>query len=220
MSDQKDSAERKRSENVTWHDSAVTREAREERRGHRGAVLWFTGLSASGKSTLAVEVEKRLFAHGYFSYVLDGDNIRHGLNGDLGFTPDDRMENIRRVGEVAKLFAESGALVLTAFISPYRRDRDRVRSLVNRPTDFVEIHVSCPVEVCEARDPKGLYKKARAGEIPNFTGIDAPYELPEVAELTVETNIHDVDACAEQVMEFLRDNGYISNEPRLHAVGG
>ena len=220
MSDKKNSGDRQRSENVTWHSSSVTREAREDRRGHRGAVLWFTGLSASGKSTLAIEVDKRLFARGHFSYVLDGDNVRHGLNGDLGFTPDDRMENIRRVGEVAKLFAESGALVLTAFISPYVRDRDRVRDLVTRPTDFVEIHVSCPVEVCEARDPKGLYKKARAGEIPNFTGIDAPYEEPEAAELTVETNMHDVETCADQVIQFMMDNGYISNEPRLHAANG
>jgi len=209
-----------RSENVTWHGASVTREAREERRGHRGAVLWFTGLSASGKSTLAVEVDKRLFAGGHFSYVLDGDNVRHGLNGDLGFSPDDRMENIRRVGEVAKLFAESGAIVLTAFISPYCRDRDRVRELVTRPTDFVEIHVSCPVEVCEARDPKGLYKKARAGEIPNFTGIDAPYEEPARAELTVQTDRHDVETCTEQVIEFLLDNGYISDEPRLQAANG
>lgn len=220
MSDDSNKGGRQRSENVTWHVGSVTREAREERRGHRGAVLWFTGLSASGKSTLAVEVDKRLFALGHFSYVLDGDNVRHGLNGDLGFTPDHRMENIRRVGEVAKLFAESGALVLTAFISPYSEDRDRVRELVTRPTDFVEVHVSCPVEVCEARDPKGLYKKARAGEIPNFTGIDAPYEQPEAAELTVETNLHDVETCAAQVIEFLMEHGYISNEPRLHAANG
>lgn len=219
MSDQ-DNKGRQKSTNVTWHDSSVTREAREDRRGHRGAVLWFTGLSASGKSTLANEVERRLFDEGYFSYVLDGDNVRHGLNGDLGFSPDDRMENIRRVGEVAKLFAESGALVLTAFISPYRRDRDRVRELVNRPTDFIEVHVSCPVEVCEARDPKGLYKKARAGEIPNFTGIDAPYEEPSEAELTVRTDQGDVNACAEQVIKYLRDEGYISGEPRLRAANG
>ena len=133
---------------MTWVQSAVTREARENRRGHQSAVLWFTGLSASGKSTLATEVEKELFSEGHFSYVLDGDNFRHGLNGDLGFSPEDRTENIRRVGEVAKLFAESGALVLTAFITPYRRDRDRVRALVTRPQDFIEIHVSCPVNVC------------------------------------------------------------------------
>jgi len=215
-----DDTARRRSQNVTWHEGHVTREAREERRGHRGAVLWFTGLSASGKSTLAVEVEKALFREGYFSYVLDGDNIRHGLNGDLGFTAEDRTENIRRIGEVAKLFAEAGALVLTAFISPYRQDRDRVRDLMSRTSDFVEVHVSCPVEVCEARDPKGLYKKARAGEIPNFTGIDAPYEAPETPELVVETNVYDVGACVDQVLSYLRQHGYISSESRLRAVSG
>ena len=220
VNDDTGQVKRQRSTNVTWVKSAVTREAREDRRGHQGAVLWFTGLSASGKSTLATEIEKQLFAEGYFSYVLDGDNFRHGLNGDLGFSPEDRMENIRRVGEVAKLFAESGALVLTAFISPYRDDRDRVRALVNRPRDFIEIHVSCPVDVCEARDPKGLYKKARAGKIPDFTGIDAPYEKPEQAELRVETDVHDVWTCTEQVMDFLRANEYISNEPQLHADPG
>jgi adenylylsulfate kinase len=205
---------------VTWHDSAVTRDAREERRGHRGAVLWFTGLSASGKSTLAVEVEKALFRGGYFSYVLDGDNIRHGLNGDLGFTAEDRTENIRRIGEVAKLFAESGALCLTAFISPYRDDRDRVRELMSRSRDFIEVHVSCPVEVCEQRDPKGLYKKARAGELKNFTGIDAPYEAPESAEVVVETNVYDVETCVDQVLEYLKEHEYISSESRLRAVSG
>ena len=220
MNEQHEDRGRRRSKNVTWHDSAVTREAREERRGHRGAVLWFTGLSASGKSTLAVEVERALFREGYFSYVLDGDNVRHGLNGDLGFSPEDRTENIRRIGEVAKLFAESGALVLTAFISPYREDRDRIRELMSRSNDFVEVFVSCPVEVCEGRDPKGLYKKARAGEIPNFTGIDAPYEEPESPELVVETNLFDVEACVAQVMGFLRDHDYISSEPRLRAVSG
>ncbi|MGH7540822.1 MAG: adenylyl-sulfate kinase [Gemmatimonadota bacterium] len=211
---------RKRSENVVWQESAVSREEREARRGHRGAILWFTGLSASGKSTLASEVEKRLFTEGYFSYILDGDNVRHGLNGDLGFSPDDRTENIRRIGEVAKLFAEAGAVVLTAFISPYRRDRDRIRDLMTRPGDFVEIHVSCPLEVCEARDPKGLYRRARAGEIRDFTGIDAPYEEPEAPELVVETNVYDVPECADLVVGYLRDHGYIAREPKLRAVSG
>ena len=219
-SDGKEGHERQRSQNVTWHENLVTREAREERRGHRGAVLWFTGLSASGKSTLSIEVEKALFMAGYFSYVLDGDNVRHGLNGDLGFSAEDRTENIRRVGEVAKLFAESGALCLTAFISPYREDRDRVRELMSRTTDFVEIHVSCPVEVCEQRDPKGLYKKARAGEISNFTGIDAPYEDPEAPEIVVETDVHDVATCVDQILDYLKDHGYISSESRLRAVSG
>ena len=209
-----------RSKNVTWHDSSVTRDNREDRRGHRGAVLWFTGLSACGKSTLAVEVERALFRGGYFSYVLDGDNVRHGLNGDLGFTAEDRTENIRRIGEVAKLFSESGALCLTAFISPYREDRERVRDLMTRSGDFVEVFVSCPVEVCEERDPKGLYKKARAGEIPNFTGIDAPYEAPQTPEIVVETSVHDVATCVEQVLDYLREHGYISSESRLRAVSG
>lgn len=211
---------RQRSENVVWQETAVSREEREDRRGHRGAILWFTGLSASGKSTLASEVDKRLFSEGYFSYVLDGDNVRHGLNGDLGFSPEDRTENIRRVGEVAKLFAESGAIVLTAFISPYRQDRDRIREIMTRPRDFVEIHVSCPLEVCEARDPKGLYRRARSGEIRNFTGIDAPYEAPDAPEIVVETNVYEVAECADQVVRYLRDHGYISREPRLRAVSG
>ena len=211
---------RRRSENVVWQESQVGREARETRRGHRGTVLWFTGLSASGKSTLAIEVEKRLFADKYFSYVLDGDNVRHGLCGDLGFSPEDREENIRRVGEVAKLFAESGAVVVTAFISPYRKDRRRIREIMTREGDFVEVYVSCPLEVCEARDPKGLYKKARAGEIKEFTGIDAPYEAPEAPELVVQTNVYDVATCADQVIEYLRDHGYIGREGQLRAVSG
>lgn len=159
---------------------------REKRNGHRGAVIWMTGLSGSGKSTLAVNLEEELFNLGYHTYVLDGDNVRHGLNGDLGFAPDDREENIRRVGEVAKLFADSGSIVITAFISPYRKDRQRVRSIMGEG-DFIEIFVDAGLEVCEERDPKGLYKKARAGEIENFTGIDAPYEEPENAEIVVDT---------------------------------
>ncbi|MFQ5678707.1 MAG: adenylyl-sulfate kinase [Gemmatimonadota bacterium] len=209
----------RKSTNVYWQKNPVSRAEREHRRGHRGAVLWFTGLSASGKSTLAFEVEKRLFEAGYFSYVLDGDNVRHGLNSDLGFSPDDRQENIRRIGEVAKLFAEAGAIVLTAFISPYRRDRDGIRSLMERDGDFVEIFVSCPLEVCEARDPKGLYRKARAGEIRQFTGISAPYERPAVPELLLETDRSSVDECATRVMDYLREHGYI-RAPRLRAVSG
>lgn len=209
-----------KSDNVVWQQNQVGRDERERRRGHRGSVLWFTGLSASGKSTIAIQVEKRLFEEGYFSYILDGDNIRHGLNGDLGFKPDDRAENIRRVGEVAKLFAESGAIVLTAFISPYRQDRDRIRETMTRDGDFVEVFVSCPLEVCEARDPKGLYARARQGEIRDFTGIDAPYEEPSAAEVVVETNLYDIDACVDQIFDHLRENGYISREDRLRAVSG
>lgn len=210
----------RKSSNVHWQRNPVSREEREDRRGHRGAVLWFTGLSASGKSTLAFEVEKRLFEEGYFSYVLDGDNVRHGLNSDLGFSPDDRQENIRRIGEVAKLFAEAGAIVLTAFISPYRRDRDRMRSLLERKGDFVEIFVSCPLEVCETRDPKGLYKKARAGQISDFTGIGAPYEPPATPELILKTDQHAVEECALQLMNYLRDHGYIRRPRSLRAVSG
>lgn len=210
---------RQKSDNVVWQKKAISRDERERRRGHRGAVLWFTGLSASGKSTLAMEVEKRLFAEGYFTFVLDGDNIRHGLNGDLGFSPEDRQENIRRVGEVAKLFAEAGAIVLTAFISPYRNDRRRIRDLMSRDGDFVEVFVSCPLEVCEARDPKGLYRRARAGEISDFTGIDAPYEEPEEPEIVVETDRMDAEACVRRILGFLRERGYIG-EPRLRATGG
>ena len=203
--------------NVFWQRGTVSREDREARRGHRGCVLWFTGLSASGKSTLAQCVEERLFEEGYFTYVLDGDNMRHGLSGDLGFSPEDRTENIRRVGEVAKLFAESGAIVATAFISPYRRDRRRVRDLMTRDGDFIEVFVSCPLEVCERRDPKGLYHRARAGEIKDFTGIDAPYEAPEAAELVVETQDREIEECVDQILEHLRRNGYIRPEPASRA---
>lgn len=198
-----------KSTNVVWHSGQVGRHQREHGRGHRGAVLWFTGLSGSGKSTLAVAAEKDLFNLGCATYILDGDNVRHGLNGDLGFSPADRTENIRRIGEVAKLFADAGCLVLTAFISPYRGDRDRVREIMAGDRDFVEIHVSCPLETCESRDPKGLYKKARAGEIPEFTGISAPYEEPLTPELVVQTGELSVEECAGQVVEYLRENGYL-----------
>ena len=201
------------SKNVFWQRNPVSREDRESRRGHRGCVLWFTGLSASGKSTLAMQVEQRLFEEGYFTYVLDGDNVRQGLSADLAFSPEDRTENIRRIGEVAKLFAEAGAIVATAFISPYRRDRDRVRRLMSREEDFIEVHVSCPIEECERRDPKGLYRRARAGEIPDFTGIDAPYEPPEAAELVVETQGREVEECVEEIVSFLRRRSYIQPEP-------
>ncbi len=211
-----------KSKNITWVESHIGREAREERRGHRGVVLWFTGLSGSGKSTLALAVERYLFERGHFTYVLDGDNVRHGLNRDLGFSHEDRTENIRRIGEVAKLFAEAGAIVATAFISPYREDRDSVRRMMSRDGDFREVFVSCPLEVCEERDPKGLYKKARAGEIPNFTGIGAPYEAPEVPELVLKTDQHDVESCVLQVVQHLEDNGYITvpeNEVATETTG-
>jgi adenylylsulfate kinase len=164
-----------KSQNITWSEAIVTREERWARNGHRGAILWFTGLSSSGKSTLARMVEKELFDRGCLTTILDGDNVRHGLNRDLGFSPEDREENIRRIGEVAKLMLDAGLIVLTAFISPYRADRDRNRALVGAG-EFVEIFCRCSLEECERRDPKGLYKKARAGLVPEFTGISAPYE--------------------------------------------
>jgi adenylylsulfate kinase len=198
-----------KSTNVHWHEGHVSREEREGRNGHRGAILWFTGLSGSGKSTLANAVDHRLHELGLSSYVLDGDNVRHGLNGDLGFSPEDRTENIRRIGEVAKLFADAGTFALTAFISPYRDDRDRIRNTTPRSDDFVEIFVYCPLDICEERDPKGLYKKARAGEIPEFTGVSAPYEEPAAAELVVDTAASTLDECVDQVLRYLVERGYV-----------
>src|SRR5215470_15561510 len=171
--------------NIVWHQGAVNRADREKVNGHKGCTVWLTGLSGSGKSTIAVDLEKRLWERGVRAYILDGDNIRHGLNKNLGFSPEDRTENIRRIGEVAKLFTEAGMVALTAFISPYRADRDQVRALM--PDDFVEVLVECPIEVCEQRDVKGLYQKARAGQIKEFTGISAPYEPPLTPELILRT---------------------------------
>ena len=200
-----------KAENLTWHIGEVDREARAAAHGHRGAVLWFTGLSGSGKSTIGHRVERMLIERGAFAYVLDGDNVRHGLNSDLGFAPEDRVENIRRIGEVARLFADAGGLVLSAFISPYRADRDRVRALMGSG-EFIEVFVDTPLEICEARDPKGLYKKARAGEISNFTGLDAPYEVPESPEVHLETANLSVDEAAAQVIRYL-DEQNILGEP-------
>jgi adenylylsulfate kinase len=194
--------------NIHWHEGAITRADRERAHGHRGATLWFTGLSGSGKSTLARALEEVLFERGCQVYVLDGDNIRHGLNRDLGFSPADRTENIRRIGEVAKLFTDFGALVLTAFISPYRADRAAVRALMYEG-DFVEVYVEADLNVCEDRDPKGLYKKARRGEIPEFTGVSAPYEAPEAPELVVRTDRNTVDECVAQLIGFLQARGYV-----------
>lgn len=194
------------SDNVVWHHATVTRARREAQNGHRGAILWFTGLSGAGKSTLAHEVEEYLHRRGCRTFVLDGDNVRHGLCGDLGFTAADRVENIRRIGEVAKLFMEAGVIVLTAFISPFREERGKVRNMV-RPGEFVEIYCQCPLEVCEQRDVKGMYKKARAGEIGHFTGISSPYEAPQHPELAVNTSEHDLHDCVQQVMEILSQGG-------------
>ena len=194
--------------NIVWHQGNVTRADREKINGHKACTVWLTGLSGSGKSTIAVDLEKRLWERGIRSYILDGDNIRHGLNKNLGFSPADRTENIRRIGEVAKLFTEAGVVALTAFISPYRADRDQVRALM-AAGDFVEVHVDCPVEVCEQRDVKGLYKKARAGEIKEFTGISAPYEAPTKPELTMNTAGQSVEASANQVLAYLEKQGII-----------
>ena len=177
-------------------------------RRHRGCTVWLTGLSGSGKSTIAVEVEKRLLERGVRTYILDGDNIRHGLNQNLGFSPEDRTENIRRIGEVAKLFSDAGLVALTAFISPYRADRDQVRAIM-QPGDFIEVFVDCPVEVCEQRDVKGLYKKARAGEIKEFTGISAPYEAPSKPEMVLETSGQSVEKSALQILAYLEQQGII-----------
>ena len=198
-----------KSTNITWHQSEIDQAAREELLKQKGCVIWFTGLSGSGKSTVANQVAGHLHQSGQITYVLDGDNIRHGLNKNLGFSPEDRQENIRRIGEVAKLFADAGLITTTAFISPYRQDRDAVRDIMS-PDRFIEVFVDCPLEVCENRDPKGLYKKARAGELKGFTGIDAPYEAPQNPELIVNTNELDVAGCTEQVIAYLMEHGLTS----------
>jgi len=194
------------STNVVWHHATVTRARREAQNGHRGAIIWFTGLSGSGKSTLAHVVEESLHQRGCRTFVLDGDNVRHGLCGDLGFSAQDRQENIRRIGEVAKLFMEAGVIVLTAFISPYRADRERVRGMVEHG-DFIEIYCDASIEVCEARDVKGIYKKARAGQIVEFTGISSPYEAPENPELILNTGRSELEACVQQVIGELGQRG-------------
>ncbi len=196
---------------VYWHPHKVTKEDRQKIKGHKSAVIWFTGLSGSGKSTLANELEYRLHSLGVHTYMLDGDNIRHGLNSDLGFSPEDRQENIRRIGEVAKLFVDAGLVVLVSFISPYRRDRNRARSLVE-PGEFIEVYVKCPLEVAERRDPKGLYKKARAGIIQEFTGISAPYEEPENPEIVVETDKLSVEESVEKIFKYLLNNGILKED--------
>ena len=200
-------SDRIKSTNITWHHGDITRADRERMNGHRSVVVWFTGLSGSGKSTIAHEVERRLFERGCRTYVLDGDNIRHGLNKNLGFSPEDRTENIRRIGELANLFVQAGVIVLTAFISPYRADRDNARRIAGG--DFVEVYVQCDIEVCETRDTKGLYRKARAGEVKEFTGISAPYEEPLHPELVLNTAKESVEESAAKVIEILKARGVI-----------
>lgn len=197
-----------KSENIVWHDSKVTKSARRELNNHKSAVIWFTGLSGSGKSTVSVELEKELYGLDVRTYRLDGDNVRHGLNKNLGFSPEDRKENIRRIGEVSKLMVDAGLFTLSAFISPYREDRDEVRELVE-DGEFIEVFVDASVETCESRDPKGLYKKARAGEIKGFTGIDAPYEEPKNPEVTIDTDKLTLEESVQEIVSYLKEKGYL-----------
>jgi adenylyl-sulfate kinase len=195
--------------NLVWHEHRIGKEDRARQKGQRGAVLWFTGLSGSGKSTIANAVESILYEMGRHTYLLDGDNVRMGLNSDLGFSSRDRVENIRRIGEVSKLFVDAGLIVLTAFISPFAEDREMVRRLLD-DGEFVEIFVDTPLNVCEERDPKGLYKKARSGEIREFTGIDSPYEAPENPEIHLKTGSESVEASARRVVQSLKEKGYLN----------
>lgn len=190
--------------NITWHETTVTKVERRVQNGYGSCVLWFTGLSGSGKSSIANAVSSELYRKGINEYVLDGDNIRHGLNRDLGFSDHDRTENIRRIGEVAKLFVDSGAVVTSAFISPFRSDRDQVRALFEKG-EFIEVFVDCPLEECERRDPKELYAKARRGEIKGFTGIDSPYEEPDRPEITVRSDLLTVEEAVLQIFVYLQD---------------
>ncbi|MCF7982516.1 MAG: adenylyl-sulfate kinase [Pseudomonadales bacterium] len=197
-----------KSKNIVWSESQVEAQQREKIQGNKPATLWFTGLSGSGKSTLALATELALVERGINAFILDGDNIRHGLNNNLGFSPEDRTENIRRIGEVCKLFCDSGMIVFSAFISPYRADRDLVREK-HQPGQFIEVLIDAPLEVCESRDVKGLYEKARAGIIPEFTGISAPYEAPTNPEITVNTAEHSLEECVTQVIDYLEAKGII-----------
>ncbi|MEZ0328429.1 MAG: adenylyl-sulfate kinase [Dissulfuribacterales bacterium] len=197
------------STNIIWHHATIKREHRQRQNGHNSVVLWFTGLSGSGKSTIAHAVEEQLHQMGCRTYVLDGDNVRHGLCGDLGFSIEDRRENIRRIGEMAKLFVDAGLIVLTAFISPFRADRKRVRGIL-MPGDFLEIYCRCPLDVCEARDVKQLYKRARAGEVPEFTGISSPYEEPLAPDLTIDTAELSLEQSVSAVMTLLQERGVIT----------
>lgn len=196
------------SPNVVWHHATVTRARREAQNGHRSVILWFTGLSGAGKSTLAHATEERLHRMGCHTFVFDGDNVRHGLCSDLGFSAEQRQENIRRIGEMSKLFIEAGVIALTAFISPFRADRERVRALVPHG-EFLEIYVECPLEECERRDVKGLYRRARTGEIKDFTGISSPYEEPLSPELVLNTADHPIDACVDQILDMLRQRAIL-----------
>ncbi|MFU1769994.1 adenylyl-sulfate kinase [Mammaliicoccus sciuri] len=196
------------STNITWHDSEVTKAQRQERNGHKSVVIWFTGLSGSGKSTISVALEKALFEQNITSYRIDGDNIRHGLNQNLGFSPEDRKENIRRIGEVGKLMVDAGVVTMTAFISPYEEDRNTVRDILE-DGEFIEVFTKCSLDECESRDPKGLYKKARSGEIKEFTGINAPYEEPSNPEIVIDTENESVEESVEKIVAYLKENQYL-----------
>jgi len=197
------------SKNIYWHEGDISREDRQRQYGHKSVCIWFTGLSGSGKSTIARKLEEKLFERGVKTYVLDGDNVRHGLNNNLGFSHEDRTENIRRIGEVSKLLVDAGLVVMTAFISPYKEDRNKVRKLMNQG-EFIEVFIEATIETCEERDPKGLYKKAKAGEIKEFTGISSPYEKPEKPELVVNTTEDaDINNNAEKVLKFLEENKFL-----------
>jgi len=195
--------------NIKWHHGKITKEDRVTLLNQKGTTIWLTGLSGSGKSTIAVELEHALIENKHQAYILDGDNIRHGLNKNLGFSPEDRTENIRRIGEVAKLFTEANIITIAAFVSPYREDRDNVRKLLGRG-EFVEIYVKCSLEVCEKRDTKGLYKKARAGEVKDFTGISAPYEEPLNPELTIDSSKLSVEESTRDILNYLEEKGYVT----------
>ncbi len=196
--------------NIVWHEQSLTKELRRKKNGHHSYVLWFTGLSGSGKSTVANTVAKALFDAGINNYVLDGDNIRHGLNKDLGFSEEDRTENIRRIGEVSKLFVDGGQVVLTAFISPFQSDRQIVRDLLEQD-EFIEVFVKCPIDECEKRDPKGLYQKARKGLIKDFTGIDSPYEEPNNPEIVIDTNELSIEECVNKIIDYLNGRKFHQN---------
>jgi adenylylsulfate kinase len=210
--------EQRKSSNVVWHQATVTRSHREAQNGHHSVILWFTGLSGAGKSTLAHAVEEQLHQSGARTFVFDGDNVRHGLCSDLGFSDADREENIRRIGEMSKLIIEAGVIAMTAFISPFKADRDKVRALAN-DGDFIEIYCRASVETCESRDVKGLYARARAGEIQNFTGISSPYEEPSNPEIVVDTGLQPLEKCVEQVLAYLEQHGVIvsTRQQALHA---
>lgn len=194
--------------NIRWHRGKISKEDRIKAMKQKGVIIWLTGLSGAGKSTIAVELEHALFENGHQTYMLDGDNIRHGLNKDIGFSPEDRSENIRRIAEVAKLFIEANIITITAFISPYRQDRESARKL-QKDGEFIEIYVKCPLSICEQRDTKGLYKKARNGEVKEFTGISAPYEEPLNPEITIDTSKMSVGESTRAILRYLEEKGYV-----------